>query len=63
MRGPVFVPIKASTFQGSRFSQGPGVATGTASHFIQLAMAIIVWGASALLVGIGLIGAARRRMR
>jgi hypothetical protein len=44
-------------------SQGPGVATGTASHFIQLAMAIIVWGASALLVGIGLIGAARRRMR
>jgi hypothetical protein len=44
-------------------SQGPGVATGTASHFIQLAMAIIVWGASALVVGIGLIGAARRHMR
>jgi hypothetical protein len=44
-------------------SQGPGVANGTASHFTQLAMAIIVWGASALVVGIGLIGAARRHMR
>jgi hypothetical protein len=44
-------------------SQGPGVATGTASHFTQLAMAIIVWGTSALVVGIGLIGAMRRRTR
>ena len=44
-------------------SQGPGVANGTASHFTQLAMAFIVWGASALAVGIGLIGAARRHMR
>jgi hypothetical protein len=44
-------------------SQGPGVANGTAGHFTQLAMAFIVWGASALAVGIGLIGAARRHMR
>jgi hypothetical protein len=42
-------------------SQGPGVTSGTASHFTQLAMAIIVWGGSALVVGIGLIGATRRR--
>lgn len=42
-------------------SQGPGVAPGTASRFTQLAMAIIVYGASALVVGVGLIGAARQR--
>ena len=42
-------------------SQGPGVAPGTASPFTQLAMAIIVYGLSALVVGAGLIGAARRR--
>jgi hypothetical protein len=42
-------------------SQGPGGGLGTASGFTQLAMAIIVYGTSALLVGMGLIGAARRR--
>jgi hypothetical protein len=42
-------------------SQGPGGGPGTASSFTQLAMAIIVYGTSALVVGIGLIGAARRR--
>ena len=41
-------------------SQGPGGGPGTASNFTQLAMAIIVYGTSALVVGIGLIGAARR---
>ena len=41
-------------------SQGPGGGPGTASDFTQLAMAILVWGASALVVGAGLIGAARR---
>src|SRR5882672_10273578 len=41
-------------------SQGPGGGPGTASSFTQLAMAIIVYGTSALVVGIGLIGAARR---
>jgi hypothetical protein len=43
-------------------SQGPGGGLGTASSFTQLAMAILVYGASALMVGIGLIGAARRRL-
>jgi hypothetical protein len=42
-------------------SQGPGGGPGAASSFTQLAMAIIVYGTSALVIGIGLIGAARRR--
>ena len=42
-------------------SQGPGGGPGTASSFTQLAMAIIVYGTSALVVGAGLIGATRRR--
>ena len=42
-------------------SQGPGGGPGSASIFTQLAMAIIVYGTSALVVGIGLIGAVRRR--
>jgi hypothetical protein len=41
-------------------SQGPGGGPGTASSFTQLAMAIIVYGACALVAGAGLIGAARR---
>jgi hypothetical protein len=43
-------------------SQGPGGGLGTASSFTQLAMAIIVYGVSALVVCTGLIGAARRRL-
>ena len=42
-------------------SQGPGGGMGSASGFTQLAMAILVWGTSALVVGAGLIGALRRR--
>jgi hypothetical protein len=42
-------------------AQGPGVGPGTASSFTQLAMAIVVYGASALVVGAGLLGAARHR--
>ena len=42
-------------------SQGPGGGPGNASAFTQLAMAIVVYGASALVVCMGLIGAARRR--
>ena len=42
-------------------SQGPGTAPGTASPFTQLVMGMIVYGTSALVVGAGLIGAARRR--
>jgi len=41
-------------------SQGPGVEAGTASPLTQLVMAILVYGASALVVGAGLIGALRR---
>jgi hypothetical protein len=42
-------------------SQGPGGGQGTAGSFTQLAMAILVYGTSALLIGTGLIGAMRRR--
>jgi hypothetical protein len=42
-------------------SQGPGVAAGTASSFTQAMMAILVYGASALVVVSGLIGALRQR--
>jgi hypothetical protein len=40
-------------------AQGPGVEAGTASPLTQLVMAILVYGASALVVGAGLIGALR----
>jgi formate/nitrite transporter FocA (FNT family) len=40
-------------------SQGPGVEGGTASPLTQLVMAILVYGASAIVVGAGLIGALR----
>ncbi len=42
-------------------SQGPGVTPGTAGASLQLAMAILVYGCSALLIAAGLIGAARHR--
>jgi hypothetical protein len=41
-------------------SQGPGGGPGTASSFTQLAMAILVYGTSVLVVGGGLIGALRK---
>lgn len=44
-------------------SQGPGVGPGSASPVTQLAMAIIVYGISALVVGAGLIGAVRGASR
>lgn len=44
-------------------SQGPGGGMGTASHVTQLAMAVLVYGTSAIIVGAGAIGAARRRRR
>jgi hypothetical protein len=46
---------------GAFASQGPGGGMGTASNFTQGAMAVLVYGASALIVGAGLIGALRRR--
>ena len=42
-------------------SQGPGGGMGTASHLTQTAMAILVYGISAVVVGAGLIGAVRGR--
>jgi hypothetical protein len=59
--------VLASTLVGLSFaeaalaSQGPGGGPGTAGDLTQLAMAIIVYGTSALVVGIGLVGATRRR--
>jgi hypothetical protein len=44
-------------FRVARPRRGPG----TAGSFTQLVMAIVVYGASALVVGAGLIGAVRRR--
>jgi hypothetical protein len=41
-------------------AQGPGGGVGTASSLTQLTMAIVVYGISALVVGAGLIGMARR---
>lgn len=41
-------------------SQGPGASMGTASHFTQLAMAVLVYGTAALVICAGLIGAIRR---
>ena len=42
-------------------SQGPGGGMGTASDLTQIAMAVLVYGTAALIVGTGLIGALRRR--
>ena len=44
-------------------AQGPGAGPGTASPFTQLAMAVIVYGIPALMIGAALIGAARRRCK
>jgi hypothetical protein len=59
-----FAAIPAATFLSSAdaalASQGPGGGMGTASPLTQLTMAILVYGASALVVGAGLIGAVRR---
>ena len=59
-----FAPAGIALFSAGQAlaSQGPGGGPGTASSFTQFAMAIIVYGTSAaLVVGAGLIGAARRR--
>lgn len=54
--------LAASLWTGAALaSQGPGGGPGTATGSTQLTMAIIVYGTSALVVGAGLIGAARRR--
>ncbi|WP_213735955.1 hypothetical protein [Bradyrhizobium sp. dw_411] len=48
------------TVHTTEASQGPGGGPGTASSFLQLAMAILVYGTSALVVGSGLVGALRK---
>jgi hypothetical protein len=42
-------------------AQGPGTGAGTASSLVQLAMAVMVYGTSALVIAAGLIGVARGR--
>lgn len=43
-------------------SQGPGAGMGTAGPFTQQAMAVLVYGLSALVVSAGLFGALRQGM-
>jgi hypothetical protein len=50
-----------SSIEAAFAAQGPGTGAGTASGLTQLAMAVIVYGMSALVVVAGLIGAARGR--
>jgi hypothetical protein len=57
----VAISLAAATATPALASQGPGGGPGTAGSFTQLAMAVIVYGSCALLVGVALIGAARRR--
>jgi len=46
---------------GAAFAaQGPGGGMGTASHFTQTTMAVLVYGVVAIVVCVGLIGAIRR---
>jgi hypothetical protein len=54
------VVMEVSWANAAVASQGPGGGMGTASHLTQLTMAILVYGASALVIGFGLIGAARK---
>ena len=54
--------IAASVLLGASSAlaaQGPGGEAGSASPLTQLVMAILVYGASALIVGAGLIGTLR----
>jgi hypothetical protein len=67
-RGRIFrIAVVASTVAGLYWadaalaSQGPGTGPGTASGLTQLAMAVIVYGTSALVIAAGLVGAARGR--
>jgi hypothetical protein len=60
---PIALAIMAclSSVDAALASQGPGGGMGAASHFAQTAMAILVYGISAVVVGAGLIGAVRGR--
>ena len=53
--------LSALTAAGAALAaQGPGTGPGTASAFTQLTMAVLVYGAAALVICAGLIGALRR---
>ncbi|MEA2819668.1 MAG: hypothetical protein QOJ86_1672 [Bradyrhizobium sp.] len=55
------IAVAALLLPASAFaSQGPGGGMGAAGNFTQIAMAVLVYGAAALIVGVGLIGALRR---
>jgi hypothetical protein len=64
VRGRIFCVAVASALAGPCWvdaalaSQGPGTGPGTASGLTQLTVAVIVYGTSALVVAVGLIGAA-----
>jgi hypothetical protein len=63
LRAALFLTSAATvllTVHAALASQGPGGGPGTAGPFTQLAMAILVYGTSALVVGSGLIGALRK---
>jgi hypothetical protein len=52
--------VKLCSVNVALASQGPGTGAGTAGHFTQLTMAVLVYGLSALVISAGLIGALRR---
>ena len=60
---PAMISIAATALWSSAAlaSQGPGGGMGTASPLAQTAMAILVYGMSAMIVCAGLIGAVFRR--
>jgi hypothetical protein len=61
-RSAVASMIAGSCWAGAALaSQGPGAGPGTASGLTQFAMAVLVYGTSALVVAAGLIGAVRGR--
>jgi hypothetical protein len=57
----VMIGIGTLAADAALAAQGPGTGVGTASSVTQLAMANIVYGTSALVVGAGLIGALRKQ--
>ncbi len=59
--GAVMIAIGMLAADAALAAQGPGTGAGTASGVTQLAMTIIVYGTSALVVGAGLIGALRKQ--
>jgi hypothetical protein len=60
---PAVTSIAVAVVWGSAAlaSQGPGGGMGTASPLTQTVMAVLVYGLVTIIVGAGLIGAARRR--